>query len=645
LRTALRHVAAFAAFALFAIVWSFPLVLHLSTHVPGPGAGDNLQFLWNFWWMRFALAGGLDPFHTSYLFVPVGVDLTLHTHTALATGVGATALAKLPIATAMNLTILASLAMNGFCAYLLAWRVSRDYGASLIAGLIFGGSPMIAGHLNGHFNLTSAWVIPLVALAALDLARGSIKSGLVAGVALGLAVYVDYYYVVYGFALAACLIVLNGCDWSIAKKVRSPSPSWPTRLFGVLIAIDIVLILAIASSGGFAFYFGAREVSMRSLFNPLQVLWLLVAAWLMFRYRPRITLTSRIPWRSAVPAIAVMLLVFAAVATPILWRGLALLRSGEYVTQQYFWRSAPTGIDPGTMVMGPPAHGVVQRMYAALAIDPIESVAWPGIAPMLLAAAAWRRNRTQPSREFKLWAALGAIFLIWSLGPHLVLFGVNTAMILPQTLLRYVPIVNNARIPGRAVIVSYLALSMLAAIALASMRGSAKTRPLMLLGVAIAIVLDFLPAPFPLTPLERPAIYETLRDRPEPGAVLELPLGIHDGFGQRGSFDERSFLYQTIHQRPIVGGYVSRLSPAIARTYAADPLINALLELSEPVLAVDSDLSVPDPNAALARLRANNVAFVVVNTTLASQRLKDFVAMLPLQLIAEDSERRLYRSN
>jgi len=43
------HLGAAVVFAAVAIVWSFPLVLDLSTHVPGRGAGDNLNFLWNFW--------------------------------------------------------------------------------------------------------------------------------------------------------------------------------------------------------------------------------------------------------------------------------------------------------------------------------------------------------------------------------------------------------------------------------------------------------------------------------------------------------------------------------------------------------------------------------------------------------------------
>lgn len=153
--------AAAGAFGAVAIAWTFPLARHLSTHLPGRDHSDNVGFVWNFWWMRTALASGLDFFYTTYLFVPTGTDLTLHTHTALPAFVGATVLGALPLVTAQNLTILAALFLNGFCTYLLAWRLTRDHGAAIVGGLVFGGSPYIAAHLNVHFNLTTAWTIPL----------------------------------------------------------------------------------------------------------------------------------------------------------------------------------------------------------------------------------------------------------------------------------------------------------------------------------------------------------------------------------------------------------------------------------------------------------------------------------------------------
>ena len=159
-------------FALVAVAWTFPLVFHLGTSLLGAGAGDNVTGLWNVWWMRTALGSGQDFFRTSYLFAPVGLDLTLDTHTALPALLGATLLAPLSLVAAVNVTILSALFLNGWCAYRLAIRFTADRGAAIAAGLIFGGSTYLTAQLNGHFNLVDAWTLPLFALALLEALRG-----------------------------------------------------------------------------------------------------------------------------------------------------------------------------------------------------------------------------------------------------------------------------------------------------------------------------------------------------------------------------------------------------------------------------------------------------------------------------------------
>jgi hypothetical protein len=90
------HAAAGVGFLLLAIAISWPLARHLTTAVPGGGPGDNLTFLWNFWWMRHALASKTaDVLQTSFLFYPFGTSLALDTFTPLDAFVGATLLAPL----------------------------------------------------------------------------------------------------------------------------------------------------------------------------------------------------------------------------------------------------------------------------------------------------------------------------------------------------------------------------------------------------------------------------------------------------------------------------------------------------------------------------------------------------------------------
>jgi hypothetical protein len=242
------------------------------------------------------------------------------------------------------------------------------------------------------------------------------------------------------------------------------------------------------------------------------------------------------------------------------------------------------------------------------------------------------------------WAIIGFVFFVWALGPHLVVFGVNTGMPLPHALIRYVPIVANARVPGRSIVVTYLAMAVLCATTVAEWRRRGRRGAWLPLVAALMIGADYLPAPFPLVALDRPPIYDVLKARPEGGSVCELPLGVRDGFGERGLFDDRVLYYQTIHQRPLVGGFVARLPRAVDAAYSLDPLLSALLRLSaRSRLRSGAEAPLPDRVVATDRFRHNGIAFIMLNRRTASPELVDYVERtLPLTRIADDDERSLY---
>jgi hypothetical protein len=241
------------------------------------------------------------------------------------------------------------------------------------------------------------------------------------------------------------------------------------------------------------------------------------------------------------------------------------------------------------------------------------------------------------------WAAVGAIFLLWAFGPHLAAFGHATGMILPESVLRWVPGVSNARMPGRAVVVVDLAVAVLGALALTAWRARSRSPNVLLVCALLLTAIDLLPAPFPVILLDHPPLYDALRDRPERGAVCELPLGARDGFGELGFLDHRVLFYQTIHGRPMVGGFVARLPPSVLDAYRADPLISALLRLSAPAGTSDPAGPTPDRESAARLLRRDGIRFVVLNRTTSSPALVDYVIHdLPLTLIEDDGERSLY---
>ena len=278
------HLHALALFAAFAIVWTWPLALRFSDHVPGMG-GDNYSFLWNLWWMRKALsAPELEFFQSRYLFSPFGVDLVNHPHTALQGLISATALARLSVVQAENLYILASVFLNAVCAYSFAFDIVRERRPALLAGIAFGGSPYVAAHLLGHFDLLTAWVIPLFALCL----RRSLRSGGVAaavgcGLCVGVAAYSAYYHVVY---LALFAVTYTLASWH-AIDVRRERRDQRQTLFTVrlaiigLMALDAFVIILILMSCGGVIYIAGVAISARTIQNPLLLLWLLGFVWLL----------------------------------------------------------------------------------------------------------------------------------------------------------------------------------------------------------------------------------------------------------------------------------------------------------------------------------------------------------------------------
>jgi hypothetical protein len=340
--------------------------------------------------------------------------------------------------------------------------------------------------------------------------------------------------------------------------------------------------------------------------------------------------------RRLVPSMVAMLVITA----PIVLAAVRVWQGGDYVTQRYFWRSAPAGIDVATLLLGSPtgllSRSIATASYARFGIDRVEQVAWIGPGVIGLCAAAWLlRGRDIRVRQ---WSAVGLVLLLWALGPYLVAFGHNLHVMLPATLVRFIPIVANARIPARAMVGAYLASAMLAAIGLEALRADGRKTLALVLGCLV--IFDYAPAAPPLFRVDHPSIYDVLRQQPGSEAVCELPLGLRDGFGERGRFDSRVLFYQTIHGRPIAGGFAARLTPRIVEAYTRDPGLGPLLRLSEGKALAGEP--VPSPDAAADSLLASRIRYLVLNRETAPPDLAIYVKRLPLRLLATDEQRSLY---
>ena len=256
------------------------------------GAGDNLAFVWDFWWASTATAAERASLWTSAIFAPLGTSLLLHTLVPLPALFAAAVFPSAQPVTAYNVSIIVAVVLNGICAYASAYVLTRDRLASLFAGVTFGGAPFLIIRLEGHLNVLSAWGLPLAVLAAVWFQRNPTrKSAVGLGVVLGGLGYLDYYELVFGLLLVSIYLSLSG--WLV--QVRARPVSEPRRRILAVIGVVMVSLLGVAfwihSTGGTEITVADLRVSMRQTFNLRSALgFLLFVAWTVWKW-PRVVLS------------------------------------------------------------------------------------------------------------------------------------------------------------------------------------------------------------------------------------------------------------------------------------------------------------------------------------------------------------------
>lgn len=182
-------------------------------------------------------------------------------------------------------------------------------------------------------------------------------------------------------------------------------------------------------------------------------------------------------------------------------------------------------------------YGVNRRFYLGLSL-------------LLLALLAlWKRPAARP------WGLAAGCFLVLSLGPSLRINGQDSGVPLPYQLIAELPIVSLTRQPDRFNVLVTIALGMLAAYAAAWLLQHWRARPALLIALLAALILvEYWPAPIVTRTPPVPAFYATLPAGP--GALLEYPF--HPEITYR---DAERMRFQSIHGRPISGGYHSRAYP------------------------------------------------------------------------------------
>jgi hypothetical protein len=452
--------------------------------------------MWALWWTRRALLVlGQSPFYTPYIFYPEGVTLLFHP-LDVSDGLLAIPLySLLGSDVAYNLIILLSFVLGGWGSYLLAFYLTGRRGASLIAGLVFAFSPY-------HF-------------LRLDLGHLNLST----------VQWIPFYALfLFKFVeqgrkrsalLAVFFLILNALN------------SWYYVIYCGLLSLAVVLR---PTTGAYT----ERTSVSTTRHSPFAI-----------RHSPFITRAFRL---SLVLIVAVLLL------SPLLLPMFQLLGATSLVGEHNPLRHS---VDLYSFwVPGPPSTWAdwfeeVWISYAAHHREPGAS-AYLGYTVIALSIAGIAGHRRRPQALW--WLAIAAGFTLLAMGPQLQIDGRVLDTSLPYRFLaRIVPAFSITGIPGRMVVMTSLALAMLSAYGLVNLGRRLSgygppTRQLVGLAAGLLIFLEYLAIPLPLSRTDLPDFYHRMGADEEAYAILDI------------KWDANFLLHaQTIHGKPLVGGWLARL--------------------------------------------------------------------------------------
>jgi hypothetical protein len=627
-----------------AIAFSWPLPLNMGTHLTGVPGGDTGVYVWNQWVFRHEVLQERHlPYFTNRIFsLTETTNLSLHNYTAFQNLLALPLIGVFGVVTTFNLVYLLMMVLTAYATFLLARHVTGQAAESWLAGALFAWSPLLVTRGTEHFSLVAAAPLAIFLLVLLKAdGHERFRDALALGATEWLAASTDVYYAVY------CLLI--GAIFLAARIVAIQRSPLAGRSVAVRWALDVLIlsiggfIAALAISGGWQFSIMGRPLPIHSLYTPMMVLTVLVAVrvgWeLRTSLRPSTGLWRLVRFSLAAGVVATFLL------SPVLYATAVRFRTwGQLDPSKIFWRSSPGGVDALAIFIPNPNHPLAPSVFVewlnSFPARYIEGLVSVPLVAIVTLCVAWRAGWV-PSRW---WAGLTALFGLLALGPFIHVAGMNTYVPGPWAFLRYVPILGLTRSPSRFSVVLMLGVAILFATALVALtrRYPAKRR-LIVTTVGALLLFELLPAPRPIYSATIPRIYQHVKDAPGDVRLLELPVGVRDGTSSVGDFTARSQFYQTFHEKPLVGGYLSRVARQRIDAMRSNAMIDALIVLSER-----GDIS-EETRATLVDLgptwtERSKIGFVVIDRARTSDALRDFaIGALRLEHIETDGVLELYR--
>jgi hypothetical protein len=231
-------------FVLWVHAWSAGATTHTLC-----GCGDPALFTWFFQWPATALAHGENPFFSTALFHPGGINLLAQTSvTGLSIPLVPVTWIWGPVAS-LNVACTLTPAVTAFTAFVAVRRWAPWTPAAFVGGLLYGFSPLVLTSLEfAHLMTAALMLLPLILIALDEILLRQRHSAVWSGVLLGLLFAVQFFLSSELLALTALVAVLGVLVLVAAALVadrtelRRLAPHAATGL-GVGVGVGAVLLV------------------------------------------------------------------------------------------------------------------------------------------------------------------------------------------------------------------------------------------------------------------------------------------------------------------------------------------------------------------------------------------------------------------
>jgi hypothetical protein len=183
-----------------------------------------------------------------------------------------------------------------------------------------------------------------------------------------------------------------------------------------------------------------------------------------------------------------------------------------------------------------------------------ESSVHIGLAVLYVLIFTWVKRRTFPAQGLRLWYFILIFFTVMGLGPVLHIWGREIPLVrLPYALFEVVfPPLRLSGVPVRMMVMTTLSAAVISAMGFKVLFLESMGKRFLAALLLIILFIEYLPRPIPASQINVPPYVNFLKELPDNEGILDMVAE-----------PTLALYYQTIHEKPMAFGYVSRIPKSV----------------------------------------------------------------------------------